>query len=133
VEGEIAFFSMDVLLKVVTNSIVLLGLCGTVCVMICRYGLGTKSRFYSSILMEKVSVSRTYAQFAVRMIVASTFFDLIDDNASGEISKSEIFEKLRRLLQGVRAPVEREGEDVCCLILNDTLLAAARCELVLRN
>jgi hypothetical protein len=101
VGGEIAFFSLDVLLKVVTNSIVLLGLCGTVCVMICRYGMGSKSRFYSNIIIEKVSVSRTYAQFAVRMIVASIFFDLIDDNASGEISKSEIFEKLRRLLQGV--------------------------------
>lgn len=72
-----------------------------------RYGLKNKSAFYNAIIVEKVSVAKTYAQFAVRMIVASIFFDIIDDNASGEISKSEIFEKLRRLLQGVRASAPR--------------------------
>jgi hypothetical protein len=44
-----------------------------------------------------VSITDEYARFAARMMVAAAFFDVADNDASGEMSKIELFEALRRV------------------------------------
>ena len=45
----------------------------------------------------QVSITDEYARFAARMMVAAAFFDVADNDASGEMSKTELFEALRRV------------------------------------
>lgn len=42
-------------------------------------------------------MAQEYARFAARMMVAAAFFDTSDTDGSGEMSKIELFESLRKV------------------------------------
>mmetsp|Transcript_48482 Transcript_48482/g.90288 ORF Transcript_48482/g.90288 Transcript_48482/m.90288 type:complete len:737 (+) Transcript_48482:44-2254(+) len=95
--GAVSRFSPSLLMNEIIAMLVLMTTVGGAVELFARYGMGDKSNFYRSLMLEQVSVAQEYARFAARMMVAAAFFDTSDTDGSGEMSKIELFESLRKV------------------------------------
>ncbi|KAK3241733.1 hypothetical protein CYMTET_48527 [Cymbomonas tetramitiformis] len=92
--GIIAHFDYFNLITAFTQGMVLLGVASTIVNLFIRYGY---ENMYAHMILEKCDALSEYARFAVRALVASVAFDLVDDGDNGLLSKPEVFKKLRLL------------------------------------
>eukprot|EP00854_Cymbomonas_tetramitiformis_P004504 gene4504-5521_t len=92
--GTIAYFDYFNLITALTQGLVLLSTVSTLVSLFIQHGY---ENIYSNMLQENCDARSEYARFAVRALVASVAFDLLDDSDNGILSKTEVFKKLRLL------------------------------------
>ena len=66
--------------------------------MLCWQGFGEKSQFYDDVLYEKIKLISNFSRFAVRSLIGTMVFDVIDEDRTGLMSKPELFEYLHKVL-----------------------------------
>ncbi|KAK3255689.1 hypothetical protein CYMTET_35141, partial [Cymbomonas tetramitiformis] len=95
--GLIGAFDNFRLFTALTQILVMLSVAAKVTAFIARNYVGKKSVLYTSVTSERLDALSIYSRFAVQTITASLAYDIVDNDGSGRINKSEIYAQLRKL------------------------------------
>mmetsp|Transcript_1434 Transcript_1434/g.2971 ORF Transcript_1434/g.2971 Transcript_1434/m.2971 type:complete len:687 (+) Transcript_1434:241-2301(+) len=100
VGGFISRFDWNLALQGFIDVLVLLNFSNLVVRMIAIYCMGNNSVLYKQMTTETISIPEAYARFVMQAIAASSIFDKIDDDASGELCLDELYTRLMEIFSG---------------------------------
>ena len=98
--GIISTVDLMFMVNTVIQGLVLLNIAVVATQMIAFYALGDRSKMYKEQGNETASFEREAARFAVQSIVAGHVFHLLDEDKSGALDQQEVFEAIKRHIEG---------------------------------
>ena len=98
--GIISTVDLMFMVNTVIQGLVLLNIAVVATQMIAFYALGDRSKMYKEQGNETASFEREAARFAVQSIVAGYVFHLLDEDKSGALDQQEVFDAIKRHVQG---------------------------------
>uniref|UniRef100_A0A7S1BZR3 Uncharacterized protein n=1 Tax=Corethron hystrix TaxID=216773 RepID=A0A7S1BZR3_9STRA len=99
--GIVGSFSFSYLLNQIITGLVLLGTASTICTMVAKYMLGTKSKIYSRMMQEEVNVDRDAAKYALQGMLATKQYRKLEmiDGVEG-ITLDELHQEIKKAFCG---------------------------------
>ena len=94
--GIVGSFNYVYFINVVISGLVLLRVAGTICDLIAKYGLGTRSSIYSRHMVEETNFEREAARYAVQGMMAVDSYHQADSSGHGGLDIDELKELIMK-------------------------------------
>jgi len=94
--GIVGSFNYVYFINVVISGLVLLRVAGTICDLIAKYGLGTRSSIYSRHMVEETNFEREAARYAVQGMMAIDSYHQADSSGHGGLDIDELKELIMK-------------------------------------